>query len=277
MAVFVWITAKRKCSDKNLNANTVFESYRKGYREVEKRDREEEPPIKGADQVGYHRSSWSSVLWGWASQDRTHTSVIPPRGRELVHWYTSWRVQSLLESCSTWSWCPSTSSLWARPEARESSTWKQLRCWKLETQCERQDGEGDRIQTGQGPHVLQQPHTVHHSNQGNQRVKGSTISNHSGKQARFRMTWANYHAWACICSCDFCIKLIWLYGVPSTWSCSVLITEPSKVLKIKEMLRKHCTAGPRMRWPFRVGCYSNGIGFKVRQPRVETQTPLIHC
>ena len=36
---------------------------------------------------------------------------------------------------------------------------------------------------------------------------------------------------------------------PSRASSSVLITEPSQVLKIKKMLRKHCTAGPRMRGP----------------------------
>lgn len=52
---------------------------------MEKREREEEQPVKGADQAGYRGSSWSSVLWGWASQDRTHTPVVPPRGRELGH------------------------------------------------------------------------------------------------------------------------------------------------------------------------------------------------
>lgn len=112
------------------------------------------------------------------------------------------------------------------------------------------------------------------------RVKrGSTISNLSGKQARFKMTWANYYAWACICSCGFCIKLIWLYRVPSTWSSSVLVTEP-KVLKNKGDAQKtlDCwTQDEVATTNSQIACYSKGIGFKVRQPWVETQTPTIHC
>lgn len=46
-SVFVWIAATRKCSDKNLNTNILFGSYRKHSRGVQKRGREEKQPIKG--------------------------------------------------------------------------------------------------------------------------------------------------------------------------------------------------------------------------------------
>lgn len=243
MAAFVWITAKRKGSDKDLKANTVFKSYRKGYREVEKRGREEKQPTKGADQAGHHRSSWSSALRGWASQDRTHTSLIPPRGGswctdtptgESSHCWRAALPAAGAPAPPAYEQGPWQEKLHRKamqvPEAR-NPTWMPWYGWGVANMC-----------CNSHRQFITQTRAI-------RRVKGSTISNLSGKQARFKMTWANYYARACICSCGFCIKLIWLYRVPSTWSSSVLVTEPSKVLKIKEMLRKRWTSGPRMRWP----------------------------
>lgn len=103
------------------------------------------------------------------------------------------------ESSHCWRAAPPAAGAPA-PPAYEQGQWqeklhrKAMQVPKLETQCECPDGESDRIWTGRGQHVLRQPQTVHHSNQAIRRVKGSTIDNLSGKQARFKMTWANYYA-----------------------------------------------------------------------------------
>lgn len=120
MAAFVWITTKRKGSDKDLKANTVFKSYRKGYREVERgagrKSSQQKVQIKpvtigaaGAQPCGH----------GLARTGHT-PHLFPPRGG-------SWKMIHQLESPVTAGeplrlqlTPPSTSSLWARPVARES-------------------------------------------------------------------------------------------------------------------------------------------------------------
>lgn len=153
---------------------------------MEKRGREEEQPTKGADQAGHHGATAGAQPCGDELARTGHTPhLFHPGGGS---WCMIHQLESPVTAGEPLRLQPQHLQPMSKASGKRSSIGKQCRCRKLETNV------NVPIWTGGGDMCCNSHRQFITQTRAIRRVKGSTISNLSGKQARFKMTWANYYA-----------------------------------------------------------------------------------